>query len=92
MHSDRAKEAAATPAQLSPDVAQDVAPEAQRAPEVQPAPDQAPKSPPAEQALEETAPAKAPVASDEDEGEIDAVLLAQEFSRLLQESAEGDET
>jgi hypothetical protein len=35
---------------------------------------------------------KAPVASDEEEGEIDAVLLAQEFSRLLQESAEGDET
>jgi hypothetical protein len=35
------------------------------------------------------APAVPPI---EDEGEVDPVLLAQEFSRLLQETGEGDET
>jgi hypothetical protein len=70
------------PAQPSPNVA----PESQRSPA------EAPEAPPPEQALEVPAAPKAPVASDEEEGEIDAVLLAQEFSRLLQESAEGDET
>jgi hypothetical protein len=33
-----------------------------------------------------------PVRPIEDEGEVDPVLLAQEFSRLLQETGEGDET
>jgi hypothetical protein len=62
------------------------------APESQRSPVEAPEAPPPERALEVPAAPKAPVASDEEEGEIDAVLLAQEFSRLLQESAEGDET
>jgi hypothetical protein len=52
------------------------------APAAAPAPAEAPAPP---------APAPAPAAETE-EGEVDRVLLAQEFSRLLQERAEGDET
>jgi hypothetical protein len=44
--------------------------------------------PPPQERPAEPAPARAP----EEEGEVDPVLLAQEFSRLLQETGEGDET
>jgi hypothetical protein len=48
-----------------------------------------PQRPPAPQPA---APPPAAAGPPEDEGEVDPVLLAQEFSRLLQETGDGDET
>jgi hypothetical protein len=66
----------------------------------EPGPPRTPESPPPGEALQRESgdPADEPVAPIdlevpvEEEGEIDAVLLAQEFSRLLQETGDGDET